>query len=86
MDIKELFLLNKFITPKIITVIYWLIIVVSIFAGMGLIFAPAPYGSVIQGLLIIFGGILFGRVWCELTLIFFRINENLEKLNTKNSQ
>ncbi|HBO38432.1 MAG TPA: hypothetical protein DD638_07190 [Pasteurellaceae bacterium] len=85
MNFKELFLFNKLVTPKIIVVIYWVSLVAVVLSGLGMMFGSYP-GAIIQGLLIIVLGSLFARIWCELSLIFFKINENLEKLNRKDNQ
>ena len=81
MDFKQFFLFNKFITPKFITVVYWILMIGSVVVGISIIFSPR--GGMIGGVIFIAFGILFSRIWCELILIFFKINENLEKLGEK---
>lgn len=84
MNIKDIFCFDKFITPAFISIIYWISIVVSVLSGLGAIISSfRPYGGVglfITGLIIIVGGIILSRVMCELTLVVFKIHENLKKI------
>ncbi|MBV7433719.1 DUF4282 domain-containing protein [Cardiobacteriaceae bacterium TAE3-ERU3] len=90
--LKSLFTFDKFITPRAIVVLYWLIIIFSVLGGIGLMFSGmgSRYGGgftfagFLSGLFSIILGIIMARVWCELIMIFFRINENLEAIRDKN--
>lgn len=81
---KNFFTFNKFITPSFITVLYWISIVFSILAGLGAIISSfSGYGTdslFLYGLFIIIFGILSSRITCELILVVFNINKNLEKI------
>ena len=92
---KYLLTFDKFITPKFITVLYWLLIVFHLIVGIGLMSSGIggnPYHY--RGGGMTFSGFLLGlfyivvmavltRVFCELILVFFRINENLEANRNK---
>lgn len=73
---KNLLFFDAMITPKIITFIYWLILLGVVVGGLGVMFG----GAFLQGVGILVGGALFARIWCELLMVLFKINENLQKL------
>lgn len=87
--LKSVFTFDKFITPKIITVIYILLIIAQVIAGVAFMFSDRYRGFTITnffiGLVVIILGILFIRIFCEVSLIFFRINENLKVIRDKQS-
>lgn len=83
---QDLFQWDRFITPTIIKVFYWLVIALIILFGIAGIFsaltlmAISPFGGFIQLLSALAGivvGIIFSRISAELILIIFRINEHL---------
>lgn len=74
---------DSMVTPKIITVIYWLSIVAVVIGGIMSMFAGwegFTFGSFLMGLGIIVGGILMTRIYCELFIVIFKINQNLSKI------
>ncbi|TNG94444.1 DUF4282 domain-containing protein [Pasteurellaceae bacterium USgator11] len=84
MSVKDFFIFDKLITPKIITIIYWILMIVSVISGLETLVVMSYYSmltAIIYGGLIIILGILFARIFCELILVIFKINTNLEKLN-----
>ncbi|GEC14578.1 hypothetical protein NWI01_04700 [Nitrobacter winogradskyi] len=85
-EIRDLFQWDRFITPTIIKVFYWLVIVLIVLSGLSGIFAGlssmavSPFSGFITILLNVAGvlvGILFSRIAAESILIVFRINEHL---------
>lgn len=74
---------DSMVTPKIITVIYWLSIVAVVIGGVMSMFAGRggfSFGSFLMGLGIIVGGVLMTRIYCELFIVIFKINQNLSKI------
>ncbi|HDN9007709.1 DUF4282 domain-containing protein [Aeromonas veronii] len=56
---------------------------IALVSGLGTIFGG--YGGVtltkfLMGLLTILGGAIAARIWCELMIVIFKINENLQVL------
>jgi hypothetical protein len=51
-------------------------------ASIGAMFGTGEFssGSFLGGLLVMAGGMLGARVWCELLKVLFRINENIQKI------
>lgn len=77
MDILKKFLfLDSFITPKIVTFIFWAQAVLAVLGGLFSIFS----GSVIGGLLIIVIGPVLARVSAEMVIVLFKIHDNLQKI------
>lgn len=85
-DWQDLFQWDRFITPTIIKIFYWLAIVLAVLYGLSGVFtglaamAVNPFGGfviVLASLAGVFAGIIFARVAAEFVLIVFRINEHL---------
>ena len=76
--IKALLFFDSMITPKIITFVYWLLLLAAVIGGLGSVFAfgRMSFSGFATGLLIIVGGALAARIWCELLIVLFKINEN----------
>ncbi|MGO1295747.1 MAG: DUF4282 domain-containing protein [Vibrio sp.] len=79
---KDIFFFNSMLTPKIITFIYWLMLLTSLVSGLGMMFT-AYGGGFLSGLGIIIGGAIGARIWCELLMVLFKIHENLQKIANK---
>jgi hypothetical protein len=86
MDWQDLFQWDRFITPTIIKIFYWLMIVLAVLYGLSGIFtglaamAVNPFGGFVVVLASIAGvvaGVIFARIAAEFVLIVFRINEHL---------
>ena len=76
---KDIFFFDSMLTPKIITIVYWLLLVSAVVSGLGSMFA----GYILGGLGIIVGGVIGARIWCELLIVLFKIHENLQKIVNK---
>ena len=85
-EFRDLFQWERFITPSIIKIFYWLALAMAVLAGlqgiftgfMAMITNPIAGAFAIAGsVLIAFIGIIFARIAAEFVLIVFRINEHL---------
>ena len=85
-DFRDLFQWERFITPSIIKIFYWLAVGISILAGLSGIFsgllsmAVNPFAGIFWILASMIGvliGVIFARIMAEFVLIMFRINEHL---------
>ncbi|ASM52022.1 hypothetical protein PESP_b0468 [Pseudoalteromonas espejiana DSM 9414] len=79
---KDIFFFDSMLTPKIITFVYWLILIGTLISGVTTMFAQYG-GGFISGLAIIVGGAIGARIWCELLIVLFKIHENLQKIANK---
>jgi len=82
---KDRLFLNNMLTPKIITVIYWLLALSAIVSGLATIFAGSGgfTANLLGGLFIVFLGTIGARIWCELTIVLFKMNEALQEMRRK---
>jgi hypothetical protein len=74
--VRTVFFFDSMITLKIITALYWILLVLVTVSGIGLMFV----GSFISGLLTLILGGVGVRIWCELLMVLFKINANIQKL------
>lgn len=77
---REFFSFDTMIIPKIVPIIYWLLLAGVLFSGLGYIFSSFSLTGLLVGLLTMAIGALVARVWCELTIVLFKINDNIKKL------
>ena len=83
---RNIFFFDDMITPKIITVIYWLLLFSVVIGGIGAMFTGYggfTFGSFFKGIMIIIFGAIGVRIWSELLIVLFKINENIQKLADK---
>ncbi len=80
---RDLLFLDEMFTPKIINIIYWLILFFMVISGLAIMFSGMTFFSFIGGMLTIIMGAVGARIWCELLIVIFKIHENLRKLADK---
>ena len=79
---KNIFFFDSMLTPKIITFVYWLMLLGSVIGGVSTMFNSYS-GGFWMGLVTLVGGVIFARIWCELLIVLFKIHENLQRLADK---
>jgi len=91
-NVRDLFQWERFITPSIIKVFYWLAVVLSVLFGLSGIFSGLlmMVHNPVSGLLMMVGsvvgvliGVLVARIAAEFVLITFRINEHLGAIRNR---
>jgi len=82
MIMKDIFFFDSMLTPKIITFVYWLLLLGSVVSGVTTMFVGYD-ASFIYGLFIIVSGCIGARIWCELLIVLFKIHSNLQKIASK---
>jgi hypothetical protein len=91
-DIGDLFQWERFITPSIIKVFYWLAVGMCVLVGASGILSGLtlmllnPIGGLFTILASLIGvviGVLFARIAAEFVLITFRINEHLGAIRNR---
>jgi hypothetical protein len=91
-DFNDLFQWERFITPQIIKIFYWLALAVSvlvglsgIFSGLALLFVSPVSGfiAVVVAVLGMIMGVIFARIAAEFILIVFRISEHLGAIRNR---
>lgn len=79
LSFKDVLYFDSMLTPKIITFVYWLLLLFVVIGAAGMIVT----GGVVHGLILFFSGVVGTRIWCELMIVLFKINENIQKLADK---
>ena len=91
-DFRDLFQWERFITPSIIKIFYWLAVGISVLIGLSGIFsgllliAANPFAGIFWILASLIGvliGVIFARIMAEFVLIMFRINEHLGAIRNR---
>lgn len=95
-DWKDFLSFKTMITLKIIQIMYAVVAVIITIGGLATMFSggrssgyggygPTSFipGGFMGGLLIIIFGNVLWRVWCELIIVFFRINKSLNNIDDK---
>ncbi len=80
---KSIFFFDSMLTPKLITFVYWLLLLVALISGFSFMFSGYDgfsFGKFLMGILIFVGGSVGARIWCELLIVLFKINDNLKRL------
>jgi len=82
---KSVLTFESMITPKIITFLYWLLLLGVAVGGIGamLSFGRVSFTSFATGLLVMAGGALAVRIWCELLIVLFKINEHMQTVSKR---
>jgi len=79
---NDFFSFRTMITPVIIQILFWIGVAACIILGIGYIMVGSRYGTggPAYGLLILILGPVAVRIYCEILIIFFRINETLTEI------
>lgn len=84
MSIRDVLFFDAMLTPKVVTLVYWLLLVAAVIAGLGSMFYMGfqymTFGSFARGIAITVGGALGARIWCELVIVLFKLNENVQRI------
>jgi len=76
MEMKDALNFEKMLTPKIIMIVYYLGLAGVLIGGLKMIFS----GAFFPGLGMIIFGALAVRIWCELFIVLFQLNKNVQKI------
>ena len=91
-DLRDLFQWERFITPSIIKVFYWLAVVITVLSGLSGMLGGLALMMVqpLSGLFLIIlslvgmlAGVILVRILSEFVLITFRINEHLGAIRNR---
>jgi hypothetical protein len=83
--LQDFITFRRMITPILIQIVYWIATAVVIIAGLSQLFTGSGFERML-GLLIIVLGPLAVRIYAELLMVVFRMNETLTEIknNTQN--
>ncbi len=77
--VRSVFFFDEMLMPKLITFIYWLFLIGVALSSLAMMVSE----SVIGGLLTFLFGTIGARLSCELMIVLFKINENIQKIADK---
>ena len=80
---NDFFSFRTMITPIVIQILFWVGVAVCVVLGIGyMVIGSRYYGGTapLYGLMILVFGPLAVRIYCEILIIFFRINETLTEI------
>lgn len=83
---KDIFFFDSMLTPKIITVVYWLSLFAVIVTGLTTWFSGFggfTFAKFLMGIAIMVGGAVGARIYCELLIVLFKIHENIRRIADK---
>jgi len=81
MDWNEFLSFRRFVTPAVIQVVFWLLILANLFYSIYLMTNGG--WAILIGFIAIFLGSLMIRVYCELVILLFRIYDSLRGIEGK---
>jgi hypothetical protein len=79
MEPRDYFFFDKMLTPKVMTIVYWLMLIGVVIGGLTYMFTV----SFLTGLLALVAGLIAVRIWCELAVIFFKMNDALQAIRNR---
>jgi hypothetical protein len=81
---KEFLSFDTMLTPKVIIVVYFLLLLAVVVTGISAIFyGGLSLSSLLGGVFGILLGGLVVRMYCEIFIVFFKINEALQEIRKK---
>jgi len=89
---RDLLHFDSMVTPKIITFIYWLLLGAALVAGLVMLSKGlgvmkysgfAGFGMVVAAPILCAAWMLLARIYCELMIVIFKINEALQEIRTR---
>lgn len=81
---RNVLFFDSMLTPKIITMVYWLLLFFAVISGLGTMFGGGlSFGKFLMGIAVAVGGAIGARIWCELLIVLFKINENIKNIADK---
>lgn len=82
---RDIFFFDKMLTPKIITFVYWVMLVGAVIGGLVSMFTGYgfSFSRFIMGIVYAIVGVVFARIWCELLIVLFKMNEALQDIRNK---
>jgi hypothetical protein len=69
---------DTMLTPIVIQIVFWIAVVITVIVGFIQLFGGGF--AVITGLLTIILGPVVARIYCEIVIVFFRINDHLRQI------
>lgn len=82
---KDFIRFEAMITPVLIQILFWLAVVFCLIAGMIMMVGADDIGARIGGLMLFIFGPIGARIYAEILIVVFRINDHLRHID-RNTQ
>ena len=76
----DFFRFETMITPVLIQIVFWLAVIGCIVVGIVIMVAADDSAGRVGGLLLLIFGPILARIYAEILIIFFRINDHLRAI------
>lgn len=76
-NLQNILTFKTMITPMVIQVFFWIAVALVVISGLGAIFA----GKFLYGLGMILLGPIMVRIYVELIIVIFKVNEGVQKMS-----
>lgn len=73
------------ITPILIQIIFWIVVVFSVIAGIIMI-TDRTEPSIFSGVMVIIFGPILARIYTEILIVLFKINDHLRQIQHNTAQ
>lgn len=92
MNARSFLFFDTMVTPKIITFIYWLLLAAAVLGGLSAMISAfgmfryngwAGFGMLVVSPFVAIFGALVARIYCEMMIVLFKINEALQDIRKK---
>jgi hypothetical protein len=84
MSVRDVLYFDSMLTPKVVTLVYWLLLLAALIAGLGSMFYTGfqymSFSTFARAVVITLGGAIAARIWCELVIVLFKLNENMQRM------
>lgn len=84
-NFRDILFFDEMLTPKVITLLYWLALLYVVVSGLGVMFAGSgmTFAKFSGGLGVMIGGAITARIGSELLIVIFKINDNIQSLASR---
>jgi Domain of unknown function (DUF4282) len=85
-NVSGFFNFDRMITPTIIKIIYWILLIFAVLGGLIILIAGHGAGAKFAGLVELVLGPIFVRVYCEILIVVFKIHGTLVQIEKNTTQ
>ncbi len=79
---KDLLFIDKMLTTRIITIVYWLMLLFAVLTGISAIRILDGFIGLLTGLVIMALSACLARIFCECFAVIFKCYEELKEINS----
>lgn len=76
---------DEFITPQLIQLLFVFLIIADLISAVGAFFTVGGFFGFIAAVAVLILSVILSRVFCELLIVVFKINENLKAIRNEKS-